>query len=51
MLERRIGICVMAFDPPLLPLKRDENWIVIAFKMGGIEGRSLFGMRREGAID
>jgi hypothetical protein len=25
MLERRIDICAMAFNPPLLPLKRDEN--------------------------
>jgi hypothetical protein len=43
MLRRRIGICVMGFDPSLLSLKREENWIAIGL-------RSLFRMRREGAI-
>ncbi|CCH96228.1 hypothetical protein MICAB_1740006 [Microcystis aeruginosa PCC 9717] len=27
MLGRRIGICVMGFDPPLPPLKRGENLV------------------------
>jgi hypothetical protein len=43
MFMKRIGICVMGFDPPLLPLKREENWIAIGL-------RSLFRMRREDAI-